>query len=376
MKKWFSDEERTLLNTVCQLTDGDDCNTLLDKYMKYKRRKRPVLSQNQKYTLYESGGLLQLWFQTSPCRFSTQGKCTMCNYWNGNYIPGLVKKITDEVTISPDYHTLLINTCGSCLDVKEVPQDELVCILDWISVSPVKRVIFETHWTTLTDSMLSLIQSKLPDKIIFYEIGIESTNPDTLYYFLNKPTSIMNMHKIINKVHSHHAKCIMNLVIGVPFLNPEEQLTDASESMRELLENGADYLVLFPINIKPHTLVMDLYQQGQYARIPSRIIADFLLNYFSDSLHKINVSWFGDRLEDDVIPPASCDTCYQDTTELLKMYNEEDETDRRQELLKKIASIQCNCIRQYMSFKKEGTLLERVSRSYSALIEVMKRETT
>ena len=48
----------------------------------------------------------------------------------------------------------------------------------------------------------------------------------------------------------------------------------------------------------------------------------------------------------------------------------------REELLKKIASIQCNCIRQYMSFKKEGTLLERVSRSYSALIEVMKRETT
>lgn len=372
MKEWFSELERISLNNKYYI----ESNTILDSYMKFKRKKRPILLSEKKYELYESDGLIQLWFQTPACRFSTLGKCTMCNYWSGNHITDITKIIASEVKIISQYRTLLINTCGSCLDQNEVSIDDLIYLLDWISHSSVESVIFESHWTTLTDNVLKLINSKLTNQTVYYEMGIESTNYDSLYYFLNKPSSLIDVHALTNRIHSYNAKCIMNVILGVPFLNPEEQLIDAIETIRDLLDNGADYLVIFPINIKPYTLIMDLYKRDEYVRVPAKIISNLLLENFSDSLSKINIAWFGDRLEENVIPPASCIICERDTIDYFKQYNEVDDDKQRQELLKKVSNIRCDCIDQYMSYKRKGTLFERINQSYDEIIEVIKSETT
>ena len=365
--EWFTDKERMLINSLYQLDLNNGSNTVLDAYMRSKRIHRPILPSSKRYELYESIGLTQLWFQTPPCRFSVSGKCTMCNYWNGKHIPGLVKQIVTEVKLQDSCHTLLINTCGSCLDTREIPRDELICLLGWIANAHVESVIFESHWTTLTNDTLSLIHEILSHKKVFYEIGIESTNPDSLFYLLNKPSSLTDFRKIIERVHSYNAQCIMNIIFGTPFLNSEEQILDAVSSIHELFEKQADYVVLFPINIKPCTLVMDLYKHQQYARVPIKMIAELLLDHFADVLDKINVAWFGDRFEEGVIPPASCDTCGASTVELLKRYNDENENDARQKILEQITAIHCGCKEKYISFRTFGTLHERLNKYYSEL---------
>jgi uncharacterized Fe-S cluster-containing MiaB family protein len=159
----------------------------------------------------------------------------------------------------------------------------------------------------------------------------------------------------------------MNVIFGAPFLNPEEQVEDAVRSISYLLDNHSDYIVLFPVNIKPHTLFMDLYQRGEYHPVPIRIMADMLLDYFSDKLEKINVAWFGDRSEEGVIPPAYCRICGQRTVYLFQQYNMLETANERKIILQQIRRLECNCNVNYLSEKKQGNIYDRVIQYYNLI---------
>ena len=249
MFRWFNEEERNNLQLRFNLNPNTNTNPILDEYMKRIRQKRPMITSDNMYELYHSSDLIQIWFQSPPCRFSQMGKCVMCNYGKGRQIPDLMKTVLQKISIPEDCPTILINTCGSCLDPLEIPEEDLLLLLKWLKQRPTNTVIFETHWTTLNNKVLSLIRSSLPDKKIMYEIGIESTNPDSLLYLLNKPSSLVDVGNIIKTIHNHQAFVIMNVIFGIPFLSPEEQMADAVNSIRDLLNNGSDYIVLFPVNI-------------------------------------------------------------------------------------------------------------------------------
>lgn len=367
MFEWLSEEERKDLKLRFDLDPNANVNSILDEYMKRKRKNRPMLTHDKMYELYHNSDLVQLWFQTPPCRFSQMGKCTMCNYWNGRKITGLMKTMLSELSLPEDCQTILINTCGSCLDPLEVPKEDLLLLLNWLKLCPAQKVIFETHWTTLNLKTLNLINSMLSGKKIMYEIGIESTNSDTLFYLLNKPSSLVDIGGIVKKIHQHHASTIMNVIFGAPFLNPEEQVEDAVRSISYLLDNHSDYIVLFPVNIKPHTLFMDLYQRGEYHPVPIRIMADMLLDHFSDKLEKINVAWFGDRSEEGVIPPAYCRICGQRTVYLFQQYNMLETANERKNILQQIRRLECNCNVNYLSEKKQGNIYDRVIQYYNLI---------
>ena len=367
MTKWFTPQEKQKLGAIFNIDYRSGSNKLLDKYMNTIRERRPVLASDKKYELYESNDLIQLWFQTPPCRFSVLGKCTMCNYWNGKYNPNLIQSMVKEIVLPDTCRTLLINTCGSCLDPQEVPPKDLIRLLDWVQQCPAKRVIFETHWSTLSTETLELINRSIPDKKIFYEIGIESTNDDTLFYLLNKPSSHINAASLIKRIHDHNACCIMNVVLGIPFMNPQEQIMDTVSSIQNLLEQHADYIVLFPINIKPYTMFMQLYNNDCYSTVPIKLLAYILLKYFPDKLDRINTAWFGDRHEEGVIPPYSCDICGETTISLFKRYNDEEKTEIRRRILEQIMGINCGCLENYLSKSVLGRPYKRVKDSYTLL---------
>ena len=321
MAKWLTSHERSLLDSLYNLNHESIKNTVLDEYMKKIRQKRVKISSKKRYELYESGDLIQLWFQTPPCRFSEIGKCTMCNYWNGQKIPNIVQSMLKEISLPDSCQTLLINTCGSCLDSYEVSDDDLLLLLDWLEKCKAKKIIFETHWTTLSLKKLDIIRRHIPNKSIMYEIGLESTNKDTLYYILNKPSSLIDIQTIIKKIHQHNAKCIINILFGIPFLTPKEQIMDTVSSIQFLLKQNVDYIVVFPINLKPQTLFMELYKKNHYSPVPIKIIAEIFLKYFPSKLDRINIAWFGDRSEEGLIQPKMCNICASKTILLFKNYN-------------------------------------------------------
>lgn len=366
----FTDEERKKLNALFNIDPINGNNSVLDRYMKAQRKKWPVLPPDKRYEVYQSNELFQLWLQTPPCRFAVAGKCTICNYWKGKRIPNLLQSVLEEVEIPDSCNTILINTCGSCLDPAEISHNELPILLNWLVQSPVSRIIFETHWTTLTPDLLCIIDSHLSEKDVMYEIGLESANPDTLIYLLNKPSSITSISTIIHNIHSHHATCIMNVVFGAPLLTPREQIADVVSSISFLLKHHVDYIVLFPINIKPNTLLMDLYIDGNYQPVPAKIISDILLDHFPENLDRINIAWFGDRRENGVVPPARCNICGQEVVNLFKQYNSSETTQLRRELLERVSLIKCSCTDTFLSHNDSSRPYKRVSDFYNQIKKV------
>lgn len=371
----LSQEERDKLNQKYQLNSHGHRNAILDSFMLKLRRNRPILSPDYTHSIFQSGDLVQLWFQTNACRFSKSGKCTVCNYWNGQRIEGLLEKILPTIVLPENCRTLLINSCGSCLDSNEMSSYELEVLLDWISRTKVPRVIFETHWTTITNDILKKIRQAIPGKIIFYEIGIESMNPDVLLYSLNKPSSLLDISNILHSIHSYGSQSIVNVLFGAPFLTPAEQAEDTLESIQKLLELKVDYIVVFPINLKPETLPEYLYKRSLYSPVPGKMLAEILIKFPTAVLPRINVAWFGDHKEEKVIPPRYCSVCQEKTRTLFLRYNDETKGDTRRQLLERIQNISCNCVPLYFSQNfLTGTAAERLDFFYSQILEYTEKE--
>ena len=368
MTEWLSEYERTLLDSLYHLNHKSKMNSVLDKYMIQIRKNRTVVASSKKYELYENGDFVQLWIQTPPCRFSVLGKCTMCNYWNGQHIPNIIQTITDEVHLPDKCRTILINTCGSCLDSYELDDKNLVLLLDWLEKTCAETVIFETHWSTISVQRLNLIRKHISHKKIIFEVGLESINRDTLYYILNKPSSLIDIKPIIEKIHKYDAVCIINVLFGIPFLTPKEQITETTSSIKYLLDNNADYVVLFPINPKKQTLFMELYDNNLYRPVPVKIIANLLLDAFDTQLDKINIAWFGERYESGLIHPKMCDICGSKTVSLLCDYNRTDGSEKRRRILQEVRNIECECIQSYLDQDICGSVYERFKQYYDFVL--------
>lgn len=368
----LSQGEREFLARKFSLDLSGRRNNLLDTFMLHLREDRETLPSSLTHMIFQSGELVQLWIQTPPCRFSKTGKCTICNYWAGQYIDGLLENVLASLRLPASCRTLLINTCGSCLDSREFPDKELSLLLSWIEKENISRVIFETHWTTLTSPVLKKIQAALHGKEIFYEIGVESTNPDVLFFSLNKPSSLSNLTTVIQRIHSYGAQCIANVVFGAPFLFPEEQVEDAANSIRDLFEMGTDYIVLFPVNLKPHTLPEFLCRRSRYDPIPGKLAAELLRGFPAETLPQINIAWFGEHVEEQVTPPRYCGICGSKSEMLFSRFNTEDDGNARMRLLEEICQIDCGCVSSYLSsVVLGGTAGERLDAHYTLLAEYL-----
>ena len=365
MIEWLSFDERQALDNMFDIDFCSGKNRLLDSYMMNKRKNRKKLSPVNTHMAFQRDNYIQVWFQTPPCRYSTRGKCTICNYWNGNRIPNLMRQVLPNLNFPTTGNTFLINTCGSCLDPVELSQNELELLLRWIHERNFKEVIFETHLHTLSENTLCRIRDALPEKKVLYEIGIESVNIDTLFYCLNKSSVLSELPSVIERIHKYRAACVANIVLGAPFLNPEEQIEDAYRSIQYLLEQKVDYLTLFPINVKPQTLPMELYENGEYNLVPTKLLAEILLKIPESELNRINLAWFGDHIEEGVILPVHCEICGRKTVDLLSRFNREDSNPIRKSLLEQIHEIDCDCIRSYMDKTDRETLYLRIRRYYS-----------
>lgn len=70
--------------------------------------------------------------------------------------------------------------------------------------------------------------------------------------------------EIIKLIHSFDISVIANLLVGIPFLTSKEQLKNALESIKWCEEHEIDEIDLFPINIKPYTLLYKLDASNTY----------------------------------------------------------------------------------------------------------------
>lgn len=161
----------------------------------------------------------------------------MCDYGKirkENLKPHDIKEILNTVfnNFKELPEVLLLNSLGSVLDTEEMPKENIITLLDELSNINIDVIIFETHYLTINDSILSLIKQKLYNKDIVIELGLESSNKEIREKCLNKYINNANFIEKINLIKSYGFGVEANIIFGTPFLTTEEQKADTTNSIK------------------------------------------------------------------------------------------------------------------------------------------------
>lgn len=272
-------------------------NNLIKSHIKEKNNQEYT---NQKYGTYYDGKTLQICFYSTGCKFSKAGGCIMCDYGQvrkENLNPKDIKEIMQEIFINRTNlpKVLLLNCLGSVLDETEMSRENLIVLLDEISKLDINVIIFETHYTSIKKNVLQLIKDKLPNKTLEIELGFESSNPDYRKNFLNKIIDNNNFIETIQLIKSFDFIVECNVIFGMPFLSINEQIQDTLSSINWCFQNGIDEVDLFPINIKPYTLLYKLYEEGKYKPVHHKDFINVLKQIPEEYIDKIHLCWYGNR---------------------------------------------------------------------------------
>jgi len=303
------------------------------------------------------GDFLHICFSSVGCRFREAGYCTMCDYGGGRNITaeeavsGLKKALSGA---GCTVREILLGTCGSILDEREMLPPVLDAVLEAVHESGVPAVILETHYTTVTPEVLARVREALPDREVVIELGFESANPQVLEHSLCKYMDLDALANTVLLIRQFGMTAVLNVFLGAPFLTPEKQIQDAQSSIAWAAERGAGRVVVFPANVKPNTLLWRLYQEGSYRRISHWMLIELLRRLDDTLLEKVELSWYGDRQEagrdTQVLPPESCPECRPLLMAFYRAFMEDFDPQRRRGLLRRLCGqAACSCRETFLA---------------------------
>lgn len=344
------------------------------------RKSRPLLPANEICDVFYDNNLVEICFLSKRCRNDLRGSCIMCDYGamlGTASISEYIDRVSDVLKgLDSSVDTILLSTNGSFLDESQISFALLCSILEQISKSHVKYVEIETHYKDISLDRLELLKQLLPNKKIMIEMGLETINPKYQSYIVMKGVSIPDFEKTIALIHNMEMDVECNVMVGLPFLSEKEQFEDALATIQWVFEHQCTP-VLFPVNIKPYTLLMDMYQSGHYAPISHWMIPVLLDSLPTEQLEQITVAWYGNR--EDIystcsvrtISPVSCDKCKVQIAEFyIRFLHTKSGADRKNVLAKLFSSVHCNCPNQIRREIKK-TSVDTFDDRYSAYTDQM-----
>lgn len=255
---------------------------------------------NKKYDTFFDGKVLQICFYSKGCRFNKNGNCIMCDYGKPrkeNLSQDDVKQIMNEVfnNLKEQPKVLLLNSLGSVLDESEMPIENIKILLNEIAKTDINVIIFETHYITINEEILKLIRKKLQKKQVEIELGFESYNQEYREKYLNKIIDNNKFIEKINLIKSYGFTVETNVIFGMPYLTTQEQIKDTLQSIKWCFDNNVDGVNLFPINIKPYTLLYKLYKNSEYSPVKHKDFIEVLKQVPKEYIDKIYLCWYGNR---------------------------------------------------------------------------------
>lgn len=258
---------------------------------------------------YRRENIVQIVFPSIGCQHRPH--CVMCNY--GYEIENcdkptaieIVKRSFEKLVPKGFAHTganvLLLNTYGSICDPMEMKPDVLRTVLDYISnynewtdtPGQIKELILETGYDTIFDTAWQFGYAS--GIRAAFEMGFETLDDNLRSQVLHKTLIRDKFLESVEIIHKMGDLAIANVLLGVPYLTPQEQIEECLKSIMWLIDNCVDHVVVFPVNVKPRTELFRLYNNGLYQRVSHQQIIN-LLNKIPDAyLPKVTLSWYGDR---------------------------------------------------------------------------------
>lgn len=351
----------------------------------YFRALRPHNPKSNYIDYYYSGSYLEIDFPNTRCVYDENGCCTMCNYGTGNQITDMNVITTQLLSILEKYKyktsVLLIGTNGSVLDIKNFQFDILFESLKIINTFPYKTVIFETHFSTITRTVLQSLKKLLTNKKIFIEAGLESSNSIIQKYCYVKTLPLDFIKKKIALIHELGMHIYINVILGAPFLSVKEQKQDCLDTLRWVIEHNC-YAVIFPLNIKPFTTIEYMYRKKMYVPVYLWMLFDVLKSFYADELEYIDVTWYGNRLDEYVedncktIFPQTCDNCCDILWTLFDNYNNMQNGSDRFHLLEVFLKENktCKCYESYLNDLSVANDARDIERSIDRSRKILFRE--
>ncbi len=308
-----------------------------------------------------------LWFRTQGCTYDAQGGCIMCDYSNGpkTSVSQMISYVASGLKDVPeDCVTLLVSPSGSMFDCWEVPREALTGILHLLQQSAFKRILFETRAETITEDTIALCRQILGERFYGVYMGLEAASPFLLKYCINKQLSLHKVQQAIDICRAQDVAIIANVLVGIPFLNAEESVTAAAETVQWALARGASGCDLFPVHIKKATPLEVLYREGIYSPPSLWELAEVITRLEPDTWPRIGLSWYTSNGAYNIIcSPATCPSCQDTVIECLKGFADT----HKAEFVHAMNSIKCQCRQKWKNHKDDTILSDRIIRGYAVL---------
>lgn len=311
-----------------------------------------------------------IWFMTEGCQWDKSGGCTMCNYGKGHCISDdqMMKAVLNGVNNLPEgIKELFISPSGSMLDVKEVSHDVRTYIFNLVSKLDVAFFAFETRLETICKDDIKELRNIIQNKKIGIEIGLESSNQWIRKYCINKGDGFDKFKEIANLLRDNDIEFIANISLGVPFLSQKDAIEDTLTSATWAIENGADTVVIFPLHIKPGTLLAWLYQNGYYEPPSLWSLIEVLSQLPPNVRKKTDISWYRNCYQDEkkvLKSPTTCPICESKILELLDEYR----ISRSDFIINQLVEVDCDCKAKWKhNLKQKKIVVSDIKNIYSKM---------
>ncbi len=306
---------------------GETDNPFLSEVTAALRRLRPRLSRWVPYQfrseMFPGGRMGQLWFLTGGCQWDA---CTMCDYGHGPAIgvsemAGAVAQGLDELR-GLELTYLEVSPAGSMLDPNEVPTAARQRIFALMRDFPVDHVLFETRAETVKEPLVAEVRDAFPEQAVGVMIGLESANPWVQRFCVNKGSRPEWFERAAERFHAQGIEVIANVSLGTAFLSPEEAITDAVATVRWSLDHGADWAVLYPLQVKPYTLLAELHRLDAYHSPSFWSLVEALHRLGPDFAERTTMAWYKNYYDQPFIETVtSCPACHDRVLDRLDDYH-------------------------------------------------------
>lgn len=369
---------------------GLEMSDILTQANKIIRKSRPSDDISKRITVFQRKNFLQLTFQTTGCRYSAAGLCSMCNYGQGvasEY--NVTMQELEEICNSDAFREsdmILLGASGSFLDNKEISENLQYEIMNRIAKTHMQEIYIETHYKSISDSKLQKIHEIFFKKYVHIEMGLETTVEEFQLNILNKVISLTKFKNTIHQIHTYNFYVDLNILFGMPFLTAKQQIEDTLNSIHWALENGADNVIVFPINIQPYTIFEWWYVNG-YITVPSLWGLFVLLHKLTDrELSCVYLAWYGNRhiiysSQKKTVIPQACPICQRQLISFFNGFVENNNLSYRKKYIDRFDAkiFSCECQQRFINELEDKTntnITSKLTSAHKALERWVKKHAT
>lgn len=347
------------------------------------RSRRPKLPVDAVCQVFEEKGLLEIGFLSRCCKNDLIGSCIMCDYGCAVSTQEPEKYIAEMKCIlenaSAPIKCLLLCTNGSFFDESQIPSSLFKAILMLASQYDIPTIEFETHYLDVSSEKLDMIQKILSGKHIMIEMGLEAVDPIYQENVIMKRIDLPAYERTIQMIQQYGFEVETNIMVGLPFLNAREQLQEALDTVTWSFARQCK-VVLFPINIKPYTLLMRMYQKGIYSPVSHWLLILLLNSLPVEKLGEVTIAWYGNREEkynnnaSTTVFPSSCPQCRKKLMQFYSDFLDESDYRKRKYLIEQLtATCECACLTDQINLLKRPDMTPFKKR-YADYCRILKRE--